>query len=69
MYDKEEVNENEARKFAQKIWAFFVITSAKNNTGITNLFMNADNIFVEQIYKINSGQKKDIKNQHQTKLN
>ena len=45
MYDKEEVNENEARKFAQKIWAFFVITSAKNNTGITNLFMNAANIF------------------------
>ena len=68
MHDKEEVNENEARKLAQKIGAFFVITSGKNNAGITNLFMNAANIFVEQIYKIISGEKKDIKKSTSDKI-
>ena len=56
MYDREEVNENEAREFAEKIGAFFVITSAKNNTGITDLFMNAANLFVDPNYKGNSGE-------------
>ena len=59
MYEKEEVNENEAKEFAEKIGAFFEITSAKNNTGITDLFMNAANRFVAPNYKGNSGEGKD----------
>ena len=59
MYDKEEVNENEAKQFAEKIGAFFGITSAKNNTGINDLFMNAANKFVDPNYKINSEESKD----------
>ena len=56
MYDREEVNENEAREFAEKIGAFFVITSAKNNTGINDLFMNAANLFIDPNYKGTSGE-------------
>ena len=56
MYDREEVNENEAREFAEKIGAFFVITSAKNNTGINDLFMNAANRFVDPNFKGTSGE-------------
>ena len=59
MYDKEDVNENEAKQFAEKIGAFFGITSAKNNTGISDLFMNAANKFVDPNYKINSEESKD----------
>ena len=59
MYDKEEVNENEAKEFAEKIGAFFGITSAKNNTGINDLFMNAANKFVDPNYKINPEESKD----------
>ena len=50
-YDKEEVSEAEARQFADKIGAFFEITSAKNNTGINDLFMCAANKFVDPNYK------------------
>ena len=46
MYEKEEVNENEGKAFAESIGAFFEITSAKNNTGINELFDTASNKFV-----------------------
>ena len=46
MYDKEEVNESEGKAFAESIGAFFEITSAKNNTGINELFDTASNKFV-----------------------
>ena len=46
MYEKEEVNENEGKEFAESIGAFFEITSAKNNTGINELFDTASNKFV-----------------------
>ena len=59
MYEKEEVNENEAKEFAEKVGAFFEITSAKNNTGITDLFMNAANRFIDPNYRGNSGEGKD----------
>ena len=50
-YDSEEVNENDARKFAEEIGGFFEITSAKNNTGINDLFLQAANKFVDPNYK------------------
>ena len=38
LYDKEEVNENEAREFAKEINAMFFLTSALNKQGINDLF-------------------------------
>ena len=46
MYEKEEVNESEGKAFAESIGAFFEITSAKNNTGINELFNTSSNKFV-----------------------
>ncbi len=38
LYEKEEVNENEAREFAKQINAIFFLTSALNKNGINDLF-------------------------------
>ena len=59
MYEKEEVNENEGKAFAESIGAFFEITSAKNNTGINELFDTASNKFVYP--NGNSNEQKDQK--------
>jgi len=59
MYEKEEVNENEGKEFAESIGAFFEITSAKNNTGINELFDTASNKFVYP--NGNSNEQKDQK--------
>ena len=53
IYDKEEVKENEARQFAEKIGAFFELTSAKNNTGINELFQEAAERYVYKDRKDN----------------
>ena len=47
MYEKEAVPENEAREFATKINAIFSLTSAQNNTGINELFMDAGNKYLD----------------------
>ena len=39
LYEEEEVQENEAREFAESVGAVFELTSAANNTGINELFM------------------------------
>ena len=38
LFESEEVDEKEAREFADKIGAIFELTSAQNNTGITEIF-------------------------------
>ena len=58
MYEKEEISENEAKAFADQIGAFFEITSAKNNTGINELFVSAANRIVDPNYK-NSAESKE----------
>ena len=58
MYEREEVSENDAKEFAESKGAFFEITSAKNNTGINELFMNAANRFVDPNFKSNSDEEK-----------
>ena len=68
MYDKEEVSEADAREFAEKVDAFFEITSAKNNTGITDLFMNAANRFVDPNYKGSSEEGKEQTDQKDGKI-
>ena len=57
MYEKEAVPENEAREFASKINAIFSLTSAQNNTGINELFMDAGNKYLDPNFQqsINDG--------------
>ena len=69
MYEKEEVTENEGKEFAEQIGAFFEMTSAKNNTGINDLFMNAAQRFFDPDYKQNSEDGKDnIESEGKVKL-
>ena len=51
LYEKQEVDEYEAREFADKIGGFFVLVSAKNNTGINKLFMTGVQKFVNKKFK------------------
>ena len=62
MYEKEEISENEAKAFADQIGAFFEITSAKNNTGINELFMSAANRIVDPNYKDSEESKERTEN-------
>ena len=39
LIDKEQVDESEARNYAKEINALFALTSAKNNTGVNDLFI------------------------------
>ena len=47
LYEKEEVNENEAREVAESIGAIFALTSAQNNSGITELFRDVGNKYLD----------------------
>ena len=40
LYEKRDISEEEGEEFAKSIGAFFASTSAKNDSGITNLFEN-----------------------------
>ena len=69
MYEKEDVSENEGKEFAEQIGAFFEMTSAKNNTGINDLFMNAAQRFFDPNYKQNPEDGKDnIESEGKVKL-
>ena len=47
LYEKEEVNENEAREFAESIGAIFALTSAQTNSGINELFHDVGNKYLD----------------------
>jgi small GTP-binding protein len=47
MFEEENVSENEARQFADEIGAVFELTSAKNNTGINELFEDVGNKYLD----------------------
>ena len=51
MYELEEVEESEGRAFAKEIGAIFKYTSAKNATGIDELFKSIGNKFIEPNYE------------------
>ena len=57
-YENEAVPENEAREFANKINAIFSLTSAQNNTGVNELFMDAGNKYLDPNFQqqINDGE-------------
>ena len=50
LYEEEDVSENEAREFAEQIGAVFELTSAQNNTGINELFLNCGYKFLDPSY-------------------
>ena len=45
LYEEEQVNEEEARNYAKEINAFFALTSAKDTSGINNLFLDIAKIY------------------------
>ena len=51
LYENEKVSENEAREFAEQIGAVFELTSAANNTGITELFQDVGNKYLDPNYQ------------------
>ena len=53
LYEEEDVPENEAREFAESIGAVFELTSAQNNTGINELFMNCGYKYLDPNFKPN----------------
>ena len=48
LIEKEEVNEDEARKFAKEINAIFRLTSALSNIGIDELFLELTKKYIEE---------------------
>ena len=62
LYDNEEVKEEEGREFAEKIGAFYKLTSASSNQGIEELFKTVGNRFLDPNYSFNtSGKNKNLK--------
>ena len=51
LYEEEDVPENEAREFAESIGAVFELTSAQNNTGINELFLNCGYKYLDPNFK------------------
>ena len=51
LYFKEEVSEEEARKYSNEINAIFRLTSALNGSGISELFKAVGNSFLEPEYQ------------------
>ena len=69
LYENEEVKEEEAREWAKEIGAVFELTSAQNNTGINDLFLNVGYKFLDPSFKpeIEIGNKEDKENKDETK--
>ena len=63
LFVDEKVSESEARDFADKIGAIFELTSAQNNTGIIDLFLDVGNKYLDpnfqQKYKIIEKEKEE----------
>ena len=47
LFEEEKVSESEVREFAEKIGAIFELTSAQNNTGISDLFEKLGNKYLD----------------------
>ena len=69
LYENEEVKEDEAREWAKEIGAVFELTSAQNNTGINDLFLNVGYKFLDPSFKpeIEIGNKEDKENNNEIK--
>lgn len=70
LFDKEKVNEDEGRNFAEEKNLIFYLTSAKNGTGIDNLFKDIATRLCERKVlkkKENNGTKLNAKNTEKNK--
>ena len=63
LYEQEEVNENQAREFAQSIGAIFALTSAQNNSGINELFRDVGNKYLDPNFQQKLEEEKEEKKQ------
>ena len=68
MYEQEAVPENEAREFAKSINAIYSLTSAQNNTGINELFMDAGNKYLDPNFQQQINDSNEEANQDKVKL-
>ena len=68
MYEQEAVPENEAREFAKSINAIYSLTSAQNNTGINELFMDAGNKYLDPNFQQQINDGNEEANQDKVKL-
>ena len=62
MYEKEDVNEEEAKKLADQINSIFVKTSAKGSIGIEDLFYKIGNKYLKQLQEQEKKKLKKKKN-------
>ena len=63
LYEEEKVSEVEAREFADKIGAIFELTSAKNNTGINDIFEKVGNKYLDPNFQDKKKQDEEEKKQ------
>ena len=59
LYSNEEVKEEEAKRFAESINAYFILTSCQEGIGIEDLFYNCGIKYLEQNKIIDAKQKGD----------
>ena len=59
MYENEEVEENEGKQLAKELGAIFQKTSAKESTGVEDLFLNIGKRFVNPNSKEGGASSKD----------
>ena len=73
LFEQEKVSEQKAREFAEKIGAIFELTSAQNNTGITEIFEEVGHKYLDpnfqQIVKGKEKEKTEEGKEQNIKLN
>jgi len=67
LFESEQVNEQEAKEFANSIGAGFFLTSAKNNIRINDLFWKCGEIFIDpKSYNLNEDLNNEQKDRRQS---
>ena len=59
LYENEKVDESQGREFAKEIGALFKLTSAKNQTGIEELFKDCGNKFLDPNFECSDDAKEE----------
>ena len=69
LYEKRQVSDEDGEEFAKSIGAIFASTSAKNDSGITNLFENIAHKLLEPGFNCTANEQKTNKTQGETENN
>ena len=67
LYERRQVSDDDGEKFAKSIGAFFASTSAKNDSGITNLFENIAQKLLEPGFSFTANEQKS-KEEYENKM-